>query len=224
MKTGMLYDAASIHTVVQVLKSHYHDAEGLKSMPPLVCDPACVSTSGHTLLRSDAIDVLVSELLPLTFLFTPNKLEAELILSSRGVEPSDITDLEAMLGAARALLTLGPKNVLLKGGHLKSSRNEVVELKKTRPDVRVVSTGLDSENTEILQAVGYDSQDREVVVDILCNSEGVTLFLHPCIDSTSTHGTGCMLSASLASQLGLEKSGAHKVSRIRRNSDLMFDS
>ena len=80
----------------------------------------------------------------------------------------------------------------------------------TRPDVRIVSTGLDSENTEILQAVGYDSQDREVVVDILCNSEGVTLFLHPCIDSTSTHGTGCTLSASLASQLGLEKSGAHK--------------
>ncbi|KAI0085951.1 Phosphomethylpyrimidine kinase-domain-containing protein [Irpex rosettiformis] len=204
MKTGMLFDVSSICTVVQVLRSHY--AKDPESIPPLVCDPVCVSTSGHNLLQPDAVNVLVSELLPLVFLFTPNKSEAEIILSSHGLEPSDIIDLEGMVEASQALLTLGPKNVLLKGGHLTTTYNEVLKFRAARPDVRMVSTNFDGENTEILQAAGYDTQDCEVVVDVLRTPQRVALFLHPRVDSTSTHGTGCTLSAAIASQLAHGKS------------------
>ena len=123
MKTGMLFDATSIRAVVRVLKSHYEGPD----MPPLVCDPVCVSTSGHTLLASDAVEVMVSELFPLTYLVTPNKAEAELILSTRG-HPVSINNIDDMLKAADDLLKLGPKVVLLK---LWSSKAE----SKTTPQI-----------------------------------------------------------------------------------------
>ncbi|KAI0810852.1 Phosphomethylpyrimidine kinase-domain-containing protein [Irpex lacteus] len=198
MKTGMLYDAASIHSVVKVLQAYYSSNA---SIPPLVCDPVCVSTSGHTLLQPNAVNVLVSELLPLTFLFTPNVPEAELILSSRGLEPSKITDLHGAVAAAQALLTLGPKNVLLKGGHLTVALADILKFKATRPDIDIVSTDVLDEGAEILQMTGQSPLAREVVVDILRGNEKMTLFLHPRVDSTSTHGTGCTLSAALGAQL-----------------------
>ena len=86
-------------------------------MPPLVCDPVCVSTSGHTLLQPDAVEVMISELFPLTYLITRNKSEAELLLATRGL-PARIANLDDMLRAAADLLALGPRAVLLKGGHL----------------------------------------------------------------------------------------------------------
>ncbi|KAI0344983.1 hypothetical protein BDW22DRAFT_1390253 [Trametopsis cervina] len=196
MKTGMLFDAVSIRAVVRVLKSHY----GAR-IPPLVCDPVCVSTSGHTLLQPDALEVLISELFPMTFLLTPNKAEAELILSTRGTSPSEITNLEGMLSAAKDLLAFGPQHVLVKGGHLTVSYMDIVELRTRRPDVRIVSSGLFDENTEILQSAEDPLVDREIVVDVLQDSEGPTLYLRPRIDSTSTHGTGCTLSAAIACEL-----------------------
>ncbi|KAI0085952.1 Phosphomethylpyrimidine kinase-domain-containing protein [Irpex rosettiformis] len=204
MKTGMLFDAKSIRTVVGMLRSFYLK-DGM-SLPPLVCDPVCVSTSGHTLLQSDALDVLISELLPLTFLLTPNKSEAELILSSRNLEPSSITDLEGMLVAAEKLLTLGPKNILLKGGHLTVTYQQVLEFKKARPDVRLVSSSLYGENMEILQVSEENLLSHGIVVDALQNAEGATLYLRPRIDSTSTHGTGCTLAAALTCELSRGRS------------------
>ncbi|KAI0689826.1 Phosphomethylpyrimidine kinase-domain-containing protein [Cytidiella melzeri] len=199
IKTGMLFDAASIRAVVGILKSQYPG--GSESMPPLVCDPVCVSTSGHTLLQSDALDVLVTELFPFTFLLTPNKAEAELILSARGLDGSTITNVEGMLVAARKLLTLGPTNVLLKGGHLTVSYDDVARLKAARPDLRIVSNGLYDENLEILQIAEDDYAGRDIVVDVLQGTEGPTLFLRPRINSKSTHGTGCTLSAALSCEL-----------------------
>ncbi len=203
MKTGMLFDAKSIRAVVGVLRAHYADSDA--SLPPLVCDPVCVSTSGHTLLQEDALDVLITELLPLTYLVTPNKSEAELILSSRNLEPSKISSLDDMLSAAQQLLTLGPKNVLLKGGHLTVTYEQVLGFKKARPDVRVVSNSLYGENMEILQVSEEKLLSRDIVVDVLYNSDGATLYLRPRIDSTSTHGTGCTLSAALTCELSRGK-------------------
>lgn len=215
MKTGMLFDAKSIRTVVAVLRSYY--CKDGASLPPLVCDPVCVSTSGHTLLQADALDVLISELLPLTFLVTPNKSEAELILSSRNLQPSAINDLEGMLVAVANLLTLGSKNVLLKGGHLTVTYQQVLDLKKTRPDVQIVSSSLYGENMEILQAAEGNLLSRDIVVDVLQNSEGATLYVRPRIDSTSTHGTGCTLSAALTCELSRGKSGKSSlIPRVQR--------
>ncbi|KAJ3556463.1 hypothetical protein NM688_g2012 [Phlebia brevispora] len=191
MKTGMLYDASSIRAIVKTLKSHYGD----KPMPPLVCDPVCVSTSGHALLQPDAVEVMISELFPLASLITPNKSEAELILSCRSL-PSSIDNLEEMLTAAKNIVRLGPKAVLVKGGHMTVTAQDVEKVAAKYPDIRVVRDGIYSENMEILQ-VSEAPPSSQLVVDVLQGASGAVLYLHPRIDSTSTHGTGCTLSAAI---------------------------
>src|ERR1700761_5475686 len=78
-----------------------------------------VSTTGAQLLPSTAVSVLVSQLLPLTTLLTPNVPEAELLVKQSGAksDPSP-SSLEDLVSLAEKVKALGPKNVLLKGGHL----------------------------------------------------------------------------------------------------------
>jgi hydroxymethylpyrimidine/phosphomethylpyrimidine kinase len=77
----------------------------------LVVDPVMVAKSGDRLLREDAVSALVHELLPLAMVVTPNIPEAEVLLGRRLVSDDDIHK------AARDLLDLGPRAVVLKGGH-----------------------------------------------------------------------------------------------------------
>lgn len=195
IKTGMLFDSNVIRAITDTLRTHFGT-----NMPPLVCDPVCVSTSGHTLLQPEAVDDMITELFPLATLITPNKSEAELILSTRNL-PSTITNLADMLTASEVLLTLGPKAVLLKGGHVTSSIQDVSELAVKHPDLTIIRDGLLEENMEILQISEEDLTSRPLVVDVLRDTENVTLFLRPRIDSTSTHGTGCTLSAAIVCAL-----------------------
>lgn len=101
-KTGMLYSAAIIEAV----------AAGLADKDfPLVVDPVCVAQSGARLLLPEAVAVLTERLLPLADLLTPNLPEAAL-LSGLAIEgPGDV------VAALERLLALGPRAVLLKGGH-----------------------------------------------------------------------------------------------------------
>ena len=105
VKTGMLHDEAVIRTVAAVL------AERAAAVP-LVLDPVMVAKGGAALIRTDAIDALKRLLVPRAAVLTPNLPEAE-ILCGRA-----IGDVAAMHEAARALLGLGCRAVLLKGGHL----------------------------------------------------------------------------------------------------------
>ncbi|KAI0062018.1 hypothetical protein BV25DRAFT_1804558 [Artomyces pyxidatus] len=203
IKTGMLSDAGVTAAVAQGLRTAYSSSH----MPPLVCDPVCVSTSGHTLLQPDAVDTMVHLLFPLATIITPNKSEAELLVSRFASGKSSagaiIDSLEGMLNAAQTLLALGPRAVLLKGGHLTVSSAEVEMFLPSHPDLSVERDGILGPNMEILLVTEEDPADIDLVVDILCQYEGpTTLFLRPRLDSTSTHGTGCTLSAALACALG----------------------
>ncbi|KAJ7700804.1 Phosphomethylpyrimidine kinase-domain-containing protein [Mycena rosella] len=190
IKTGMLFDAENTRVTVRALKRHYSD----RTMPPLVCDPVCVSTSGHTLLAPDALQALTEDLFPLTTLITPNKSEAELLLSRA------IHSLEDMFRAASDLLLRGPRAVLLKGGHMTATLVDVDALARTHPDACVVREALYDDNMEIL-AINRP-QPETLVVDVLCEAGGrTTVLVRPHIDSSSTHGTGCTLSAAIASAL-----------------------
>lgn len=73
-----------------------------------------VSTSGSKLLAEDALNALVTLLLPKTFILTPNIPEALVLLGPDAV----IDDVASMVDAAKALSRMGPRYVLLKGGHL----------------------------------------------------------------------------------------------------------
>lgn len=197
IKTGMLYDVENTKQVVKSLKAHYKN----KALPPLICDPVCVSTSGHTLLHPEAVEILIDELFPLATLITPNKAEAELLLSSRNPFV-DITSLEDMLSATEQLLSFGCAAVLLKGGHITSTMTDVIRISSGHPGINIVRLGLYDENMEILQTGINVADHPELVVDVLYQSNGKkSLFVMPRIESTSTHGTGCTLSSAIACEL-----------------------
>lgn len=103
VKTGMLVDAGIIGAVADSL-AH--------SAVPLVVDPVMLATSGAALLDPAAVEMLKSRLIARATVLTPNLPEAEALLGSR------IADGAAMDEAAAALLKLGAKIVVLKGGHL----------------------------------------------------------------------------------------------------------
>lgn len=72
----------------------------------LIVDPVAISTSGHTLLPSDAIEALVKDPIPITTVITPNIQEARLLLSHlrrTGPEEQEIKSLADMIAAARNL-------------------------------------------------------------------------------------------------------------------------
>ncbi len=102
VKIGMVGGAANISSLAARLK-----ALGAY----VVCDPVMVSGSGTELMPPDTRQAVVGELLPVVNLLTPNLPEAEVLLGRR------IEDHEQMERAAADILRLGPKSVLLKGGH-----------------------------------------------------------------------------------------------------------
>ncbi|MCX7848880.1 bifunctional hydroxymethylpyrimidine kinase/phosphomethylpyrimidine kinase [Thermus sp.] len=122
-KTGALGDAGIVQAV----------AEGVRrfGIAPLVVDPVMVAKGGDPLLAPEAVSALKEGLFPLADLITPNRLEAEALLGS------PIRTLEEAKAAAMALLELGPRAVLLKGGHLEGE--EAVDLLATREGVRAFS-------------------------------------------------------------------------------------
>ena len=108
VKIGMVSRSESIRAI----------AEGLKYWKPaiVVADPVMISKSGYPLLQPEACDTLIRELLPLATLLTPNLPEAEAICGFAIRTESE------MERAAKKILTLGARTVLVKGGHLEGNR------------------------------------------------------------------------------------------------------
>jgi hydroxymethylpyrimidine kinase/phosphomethylpyrimidine kinase len=102
-KTGMLHTEEIIKTV---------SAEISKYKFPLVVDPVMVSKSGAPLLKPEGIEALKNYLLPKTTVITPNKFETEKLSDT---EIKNLRDAEV---AAKKISELGPKAVVIKGGHL----------------------------------------------------------------------------------------------------------
>ncbi|EEB97906.1 hypothetical protein MPER_02679, partial [Moniliophthora perniciosa FA553] len=105
-----------------------------------------------------------------------------------------------MLGAARDLLSFGPNAVLIKGGHVTAKHDDIQRFVRSHPEVLILRDGVLEENMEILD-VGR-TLHTESVVDLLQEKTGkTTVFVRSRIDSTSTHGTGCTLSAAITAEL-----------------------
>lgn len=147
VKTGMLLSAEIIAAVADALQ-HF-------KVSRLVVDPVMVSTSGHSLIEDEALEVLRTRLLPLAALVTPNMAEAAQ-LSCRSVK-----SVEDMQQAAETIHALGPAAVLVKGGHLAGD-----------------------------------------CVDVLFDGRSHRHFSAARISTPHTHGTGCTLSAAIATLLG----------------------
>jgi hydroxymethylpyrimidine/phosphomethylpyrimidine kinase len=112
IKIGMLSTAAIVSAVAQRLEAFGSER--------VVLDPVMIAKSGDALLQPDARAALVREMLPLALVVTPNLHEAG-ALADMAIETE--ADMEV---AARRILALGPRNVLVKGGHLKDSATDIL--------------------------------------------------------------------------------------------------
>ncbi len=131
-KTGMLSSAAIVETVASSVSEH--------TIPNLVCDPVFVSKHGDPLLAESAVEALRSELIPLATVITPNVPEAEGLLG-RTIDADEPDE-----DAALELAALGPRWVVLKGGHLRSG--EAVDLLTDGRDVvRLTAPRIDTKHT-----------------------------------------------------------------------------
>lgn len=150
VKTGMLSSDKVIDAVYYLLK---------KFKMKLVIDPVLYSKNGFSLLTKQGVSYLKEKLFPLAYVVTPNLYEAELLSNVK------IKNVESLEEAAIRIRNLGPKNVIIKGGHFN------------------ISQGL------------YPASD------ILYDGKKFYLYPGRYISTTNTHGTGCVFSASLLSNL-----------------------
>ena len=104
IKVGMTGGAAAVETVAECLKSCEET--------PIVVDPVMAAESGASLLDEEGEAAVREKLLPLADLVTPNLHEAARLLGT-----SVAADEEEMRAQAHSLFAMGPRAVLLKGGH-----------------------------------------------------------------------------------------------------------
>ena len=153
LKSGMLGSPEIVETVARRIAEH--------RLTTYVLDPVMVATSGDRLLDRAAEQLIGRRLAPLALLITPNLNEAEILVEEAVRTP------DQMERAGRALLAMGARAALVKGGHL---------------------------------------ADTDTLMDVLVQHGATRRFTHARIDTTSTHGTGCTLSAAITAGLALGRS------------------
>ena len=131
VKIGMLSTAPIVQVVAGRLRAH--------GQQRIVLDPVMIAKSGDPLLQPDARRALMAELLPLAEVVTPNLHEAAALAE---IPVATEADMEA---AARRIAALGPRYVLVKGGHLKESATDI--LWDGRAFTRYAAPRLDSTST-----------------------------------------------------------------------------
>jgi len=110
-KIGALGNRAVVEAVAAAAKSFTF---------PLVVDPVMISKHGAALIEEDAQSALQTCLVPSAFLLTPNLEEATVLAGF------PVNDVASMRNAAEKLVSLGAKNVLIKGGHLEGDAVDVL--------------------------------------------------------------------------------------------------
>ena len=151
-------------------------------LPQPVVDPVMMASSGQRLMEETALETFINELLPLARLVTPNIPEAEALT---GIS---IMSEETMRQAAELLRKMGAAAVLIKEGHLEARRQTADGTWQTSGAVEAGATGL-----------------PDKAVDVLDNNGEVTVFREQRIPGPGIRGSGCILSAAIAAELGKGK-------------------
>ncbi len=156
LKTGMLTNEKVVEIVSDRVSRH--------KLKNLVVDPVIKSHYGERLLTTTGVKKLISNLIPLAYLVTPNIPEAEILAGMK------IKSLPAIKDAAKCIHELGAANVLIKGGHITSDENG-------------------------------DYSSKMDVADILYDGKSFETFEEKRIKTEKVHGTGCIYSAAIATEL-----------------------
>ena len=126
IKIGMLHSKEVINAVLKSLNKI--------KIKKIILDPVMVAKGGAKLIDDNSIKILKSKLMKKVSLITPNIPEAEILTKTK------ISSVKDMIYAATILISLGAKNVLIKGGHLKSrimqdiflNKNEIIVFKNKK--------------------------------------------------------------------------------------------
>jgi hydroxymethylpyrimidine/phosphomethylpyrimidine kinase len=170
-------------------------AQALEELPagtPVVVDPVMVAESGARLLAPDAQRALIEELLPRATVLTPNLPEARALAGWSSAAPDE--DVEAQAQAlAREVLALGPRSVVLTGGHRARAIDLFIERLPAGDETRAGVGDARAEGQARAEerdggALGYGQ-----IVEIPGER-------HP---DGAAHGSGCTHSGVLAAQLAL---------------------
>ncbi|KEZ45319.1 hypothetical protein SAPIO_CDS2124 [Scedosporium apiospermum] len=174
VKIGMLASEKTTKAVAETLKSH--------DVKNIVLDPVMISTSGSQLLPDQAVKTLADTLLPQATVLTPNIPEAKLLAQviQDDAAPGDIESVEDIEKMAEKIRSLGPKWVLLKGGHLPLTK-----------DLTIAQPGV-------------EGKEPRYVIDVLCGEGQIIRIQSDYQESQNTHGTGCTLASAIASNLSTQ--------------------
>lgn len=132
IKIGMVHSIELVYAITNTLKQY--------PKIPIIFDPVMVATSGHHLIETETIDIIKKELFPISELITPNMDEAS-VLSK--IEVETIEDIKEV---GHIILQQGCKNVLLKGGHLKTENLTSILFSQNKPQKRYESKKVESKN------------------------------------------------------------------------------
>ena len=130
IKIGMVYNKPNIETIRRVLKG---------SKVPVVLDPILSAGTGGKLLLPEAFESFKADLIPLSTIITPNRIEAQKITGIQIISRSDIAR------AARKIKNLGAKNVIIKGNHFEKKQVADILLTSEGRLIEISNSKLSSE-------------------------------------------------------------------------------
>ena len=195
VKIGMLQSREITQRIAAVL--------GEYPIRNIVLDPVMVSTSGHRLIEPEAVEALVSSLMPLARVITPNIPEAEILLGGKR-----LSDQASLSEAAVELSRLTGASVLLKAGHLAPEPDGAESRAGCRAEYeaecRAESECLSGAKSGADRgAKSWAEPGAMVLTDYFYDAERGELIELPsqAVQTVNTHGTGCTMSSALAAHL-----------------------
>ncbi|WP_339292509.1 bifunctional hydroxymethylpyrimidine kinase/phosphomethylpyrimidine kinase [Paenibacillus sp. FSL W8-0187] len=213
LKTGMLFNAEVIRLVADRIRAF--------GWGKVVVDPVMIAKGGAELLQSEAVQALREDLLPLALIVTPNIPEAEVLAGMR------IRTMEDRKEAARRIHDLGPKIVVIKGGHDEGMPGVAGEGSDHQRD-RGADIAAGTQQEELPQSESTYGQTRTAnplgelsegrspsiktddrfgnaesppVMDLVYDGTAFSELYGKRIHTVHTHGTGCTFSAAITAGL-----------------------
>lgn len=212
LKTGMLFNAEIIRLTADRIRAF--------GWEKVVVDPVMIAKGGAELLQSEAVQALREDLLPLALIVTPNIPEAEVLAGMR------IRTIEDRKEAARHIHGLGPRIVVIKGGHDEGvlGSDEDADHERDRGPAIVADTQQEelpqsermygqtrtaSHNGEFNEGRSpmtknddrFGDPDSPPVIDLVYDGTAFTELYGKRIHTVHTHGTGCTFSAAITAGL-----------------------
>lgn len=172
-KTGMLSNESTINLVAEKVNEYGIDK--------IVVDPVMAAKGGDSLLQESAEKTLISKLLPVASLITPNHYEAQIISNK------EINSVDDMKVAARKIVDLGIKSVLIKGGNLSNQEMATDILFDGNEITEFVVNRIDTKNTHgsgctYASAIAAELAKKKDLKDAICIAKA---YVHRTIEESS---------------------------------------